>query len=243
MDILPKVVAATVLLLNIVVGIGVISLVASREGHDHRTDTHISQSEIFKQRLERIYAEHSQKAWDKFATAGTDKGQPSSSPAFLNLLKPIAYFPGLDFTGYTEVDTSEETAIRNWVPFVGPGRQLLYNGMKYKNGSIIVPATDVYVVFSHIKFYTERNNHDDAESDFHHNITRYSALKQDAETVLRNVISENKNSIIDGASLEYSSDVHGLVQLDAGDQLMVKVSGMNPMRHDRDWHYFGVYLT
>ncbi|XP_048258158.1 uncharacterized protein LOC125383613 [Haliotis rufescens] len=115
--------------------------------------------------------------------------------------------------------------------------------MKYENGSFTVPATGVYVVYSHIKFYTERNNHDDAESDFHHNITRYSALKQEAEAVLGNVISENKNSIIDGASLEYSSDVHGLVQLDAGDQLMVKVSGMNPLRHDRDWHYFGVYMT
>ncbi|XP_048258160.1 tumor necrosis factor-like [Haliotis rufescens] len=140
-------------------------------------------------------------------------------------------------------DTLTDTPLRNWVPFVGPGRQLLYNGMKYKNGSITVPATGVYAVYSHIKFYTERNNHDDAESDFHHNITRYSALKQEAEAVLGNVISENKNSIIDGASLEYSSDVHGLVQLDAGDQLMVKVSGMNPLRHDRDWHYFGVYMT
>ncbi|XP_048246543.1 uncharacterized protein LOC124122761 isoform X2 [Haliotis rufescens] len=140
-------------------------------------------------------------------------------------------------------ETLTDTPLRNWVPFVGPERQLLYNGMKCENGSIIVPATGVYAVYSHIKFYTERNNHDDAESDFHHNITRYSALKQEAETVLRNVISENKNSIIDGASLEYSSDVHGLVQLDAGDQLTVKVSGLNPLRHDRDWHFFGVYMT
>ncbi|XP_048246545.1 tumor necrosis factor-like isoform X2 [Haliotis rufescens] len=140
-------------------------------------------------------------------------------------------------------ETLTDTPLRNWVPFVGPERQLLYNGMKCENGSIIVPATGVYVVYSHMKFSTEMNSYDDAESDFHHSITRYSALKQNGEAVLRNVISENKNSIIDGASLEYSSDVHGLVQLDAGDQLMVTASGMNPLRHDRDWHYFGVYMT
>ncbi|XP_046560646.1 tumor necrosis factor-like isoform X3 [Haliotis rubra] len=207
MEIPAKCVAATVLLLNIAVGIGVICLVLSREHHEHRKT-----SEILKQQFSRIYTEHLKKFQATFTNAGT-------------------------------TDTSEDTPIRNWVPFIGPGRQLLYNGMKYENGSIIVPATGVYVVYSHVKFYTERNRQGDSESDFHHNIARYSALKQEEETVLRDVISENKNNIIDGASLEYSSDIHGLVQLDAGDQLMVKVSGMNPLTHDRDWHYVGVYLT
>ncbi|XP_046566378.1 tumor necrosis factor-like [Haliotis rubra] len=233
-----KRVAATVLLLNIAVGIGVICLVVSRQHHEHWKT-----SEILKQQLIRIYTEHLEKTQATFTNAGTNKAKPRTPADLLNLLKPIAYFPGLDLTGYKEADTSEDTPIRNWVPFIGPGRQLLYNGMKYENGSIVVPATGVYVVYSHVKFYTEKNRQGDSESDFHHNIARYSALKQEEETVLRDVISENKNNIIDGASLEYSSDIHGLVQLDAGDQLMLKVSGMKPLTHDRDWHYVGVYLT
>ncbi|XP_071085424.1 tumor necrosis factor-like isoform X2 [Haliotis cracherodii] len=138
--------------------------------------------------------------------------------------------------------TGNETPIRIWVPFVGPGRRLLYNGMRYENGSIIIPATGVYVVYSHVKFYTERNRRGDTETDFHHSIMRYNALEQTSTTALADAVSENKNDIIDGASLEYSSDIHGLLQLNAGDQLVVKVSRINPLRHDRDWHYFGVYM-
>ncbi|XP_046345194.2 uncharacterized protein LOC124125860 [Haliotis rufescens] len=230
-----KVGFAFIFILNIAVGIAVVCQMVSRQTKKQ------SQGQLTKEQIDNIYMEHvTTIAMPSLTRTNVEK--PTISAEFLNLLKPIAYFPGLDFS-HTDDKTLTDTPLRNWVPFVGPERQLLYNGMKYENGSITVPATGVYAVYSHIKFYTERNNHDDAESDFHHSITRYSALKQNGEAVLRNVISENKNSIIDGASLEYSSDVHGLVQLDAGDQLLVKVSGMNPLRHDRDWHYFGVYMT
>ncbi|XP_046345282.2 tumor necrosis factor-like [Haliotis rufescens] len=232
------VVCASLLLLNIAVGITVICLVVSR-----KHDTQISNTENLKQEISKIYEGL------KITNGHDDDGdheqkgarQPSSSAAFLNLLKPVAHFPGLEFRGLNGT-TRNDTPIRTWVPFVGPGRRLLYNGMRYENGSIIIPATGVYAVYSHVKFYTERNRRGDNETDFHHSIMRYNALKHTNKTALADAVSENKNDIIDGASLEYSSDIDGLLQLNAGDQLVVKVSKIKPLRHDRDWHYFGVYM-
>ncbi|XP_071085460.1 tumor necrosis factor-like [Haliotis cracherodii] len=232
-------VCASLLLLNIAVGIAVICLVVSR---NH--DTQISNTENLKQDISKIYEEGL-----KITNGHNDDGdheqkdarQPSSAAAFLNLLKPVAHFHGLERRGLSGT-TGNDTPIRTWVPFVGPGRRLLYNGMRYENGSIIIPATGVYAVYSHVKFYTEGNRRGHNETDFHHSIMRYNALKQTSKTALADAVSENKNDIIDGASLEYSSDIHELLQLNAGDQLVVKVSRINPLRHDRDWHYFGVYM-
>ncbi|XP_071085423.1 tumor necrosis factor-like isoform X1 [Haliotis cracherodii] len=233
-----KGVCSSLLVLNIAVGIAVICRVVSSI-----RDTGMSNTGSLKQEISKMYEERVQLMNNNDYDDHKRKGakQPSSSVAFLNLLKPVAYFPGLEFRGHIGT-TGNETPIRIWVPFVGPGRRLLYNGMRYENGSIIIPATGVYVVYSHVKFYTERNRRGDTETDFHHSIMRYNALEQTSTTALADAVSENKNDIIDGASLEYSSDIHGLLQLNAGDQLVVKVSRINPLRHDRDWHYFGVYM-
>ncbi|XP_046566264.1 uncharacterized protein LOC124274928 isoform X2 [Haliotis rubra] len=228
---------ASLLLLNIAVGITVICRVVS-----NNQDTQVTNNRLM-QEINRIYDEQLEKMNDDDNGDSKRKGgrKPTMSPAFLNLLKPIAYFTGLDFDRY--IENQHDTAIRNWVPFVGPGgRQLKYNGMQYEHGSIIVPATGVYAVYSHVKFYTEKNRRGDTEIEFHHSIMRYNALKQTSKPALADTMSENKNDVIDGGSLEYSSNIHGLLQLNAGDQLLVKVSHLKPLQHDRDWHYFGAYM-
>ncbi|XP_071084739.1 tumor necrosis factor-like [Haliotis cracherodii] len=237
MERIGKVGCASLLLLNIAVGIAVICSVASS-----KHGTQISNTEGLKQQISKIYEDRLKIIIDNDNGTHERKGArpPNMSVAFLNLLKPIAYLTGLDFLGH--IENVNETSIKIWVPFVGPGRQLLYNGMWYENGSFIIPATGVYVVYSHVKFYTEKNHRGDTETDFQHSIMRYNTLKQTSTTALADAVSENKNDIIDGASLEYSSDIHGLLQLNAGDQLVVKVSRINPLRHDKDWHYFGVYM-
>ncbi|XP_067668951.1 tumor necrosis factor-like isoform X2 [Haliotis asinina] len=220
------------LVLNIAVGITVICCVVSNNQNIMAPNTN-----KLKQEIGMIYDEQLKKINDD----DTGGSQSKISPTFWNLLTPIAYFPGLDFDGH--IENQNDTAIRNWAPFVGPGgRQLKYNGMEYENGSIIVPATGVYVVYSHVKFYTEKNHRDDTEIDFHHSVMRYDAVKQTSQPALADTMSENKNDVIDGGSLEYSSNIHGLLQLNAGDQLVVALSQLKPLQHDRDWHYFGVYM-
>ncbi|XP_071085704.1 uncharacterized protein [Haliotis cracherodii] len=238
METIVKVVCAVILLMNIAVAIAVIFFVASST-HDTKT----SNTEGLKQEISKIYKDRLAILSDNDNDTRKlkDSRRPSTSAAFLNLLKPVAFLTGLDFSGHTGTK-DYDTPIKTWVPFVGPGRQLLYNGMTYENGSITIPATGVYVVYSHVKFYTERNRRGDKETDFQHSIMRYNALEQTRKTALADTVSENKNDIIEGASLEYSSDIHGLLQLNAGDQLLVKVSKMEPLMHDRDWHYFGAYL-
>ncbi|XP_046566371.1 uncharacterized protein LOC124274994 [Haliotis rubra] len=245
MEIPAKCVAATVLLLHIAVGIGVISLVVSKEHHEHRKT-----SEILKQQFSRIYTEHLEKSQATFTNAGTNKTQPRTPADLLNLLKPIAYFPGLDLTGYKEADTSVDTPIRNWVPFIGPGRQLLYNGMKYENGSIVVPATGLTkVVLVSI--------HDKScyllliLGIFFKAVCMYVCMY--VYTIEPRCFSYTENDSNDTRCIQERtykyklgakiSGMNLLMQMDVGDQLMVKVSRMNPLRHDRDWQYFGVHFT
>ncbi|XP_046559522.1 uncharacterized protein LOC124268573 [Haliotis rubra] len=62
---------------------------------------------------------------------------------------------GLDFDTRTAVQPGSLSAMRNWANPDGSDRKLLYNGMRYKNGSITVPAPGVYHITSHAKFYIE----------------------------------------------------------------------------------------
>ncbi|XP_067659708.1 uncharacterized protein [Haliotis asinina] len=232
-----KVVVGVVLTLNIAVGIVVICLVVTTQQESFPSATLRSTADKLKEHLEETYA-HIQQT----PLRHSPSPQVISTQEHWNILKPIAFFTGLDFDN-NNADNPSSTAVRNWMPFLGPGgRQYLYNGMTYENGSIVVPTGGVYVVYDHMKFYTEKNRRSDPEIDFHHSITRYNAASQQLETVSRNTVTENKNDIIDGSSLEYSSDIHVLVRLNAGDQLIVNVSHSEKLKSDRDWHYFGAYI-
>ncbi|XP_046559533.1 uncharacterized protein LOC124268579 isoform X2 [Haliotis rubra] len=92
----------------------------------------------------------------------------------LNLLKPISHFSGLDFDKETADRGKNLTTLRNWANPDGSDRKLLYNGMRYENGSITVPAAGVYHITSHVKFYIEDNRKDDKPS--RHSSTRLSAI-------------------------------------------------------------------
>ncbi|XP_046559534.1 uncharacterized protein LOC124268580 [Haliotis rubra] len=116
--------------------------------------------------------------------------------------------------------------------------------MSYENGSITVPAAGVYHITSHVKFYIEDNRKDDKSlQTFRHQVVRYSASSQTQVVLFENAVTECKEGINDGAHLEYPSDAGGLALLDAGDQVMVKVSHLQTLKHDRDWHYFNVHIV
>nr|ADP24261.1 tumor necrosis factor alpha [Haliotis diversicolor] len=237
-------VCASLLLLNIAVGIMVIYSVVSNNQAIQSTSTN-----KLIQEIKMIYDEQLTKLTDdgtgdskRKAILQEVRKQPDMKPAILNLLKPVAYLTGLDFDG--RIESENDTFVRNWVPFVAHGgRQLMSNGMRYDHGSIIVPTPGVYAVESHVKFYTENNRRRETEIDFHHSIMRYNAIKQTSQPALADIMSENKNDVIEGGCLEYSSNIHGLLELNAGDQLIVKVSHLKPLQHDRDWHYFGLYMV
>ncbi|XP_067654378.1 tumor necrosis factor-like [Haliotis asinina] len=163
---------------------------------------------------------------------------------FLNLLKPVAHFSGLDLDlaiGDAEMNL---TILRNWANPDGSDRKLLYNGMSYEHGSIIVPAAGLYHITSHVKFYTEDNRKDDKLlQTFQHQVVRYSASSQTQVVLFENAVTECKEGIHDGAHLEYPSDAGGLARLDAGDNIIVKVSHLHLLKHDRDWHFVDMYLV
>ncbi|XP_048242538.1 tumor necrosis factor-like isoform X2 [Haliotis rufescens] len=162
---------------------------------------------------------------------------------FLNLLKPVAHFSGLDFDEGTQGERGNLSVTRNWANPDGSDRKLLYNGMSYENGSITVPAAGVYHITSHVKFYVEDNKRDKKPlQTFQHQVVRYSASSQTQVVLFENAVTECKEGINDGAHLEYPSDAGGLAQLDAGDQVMVKVSHLHLLKHDRDWHSFDICL-
>ncbi|XP_067656041.1 uncharacterized protein [Haliotis asinina] len=161
---------------------------------------------------------------------------------FLNLLKPVAHFSGLDFDRGSM--GKNLTMLRNWANPDGSDRKLLYNGMSYEHGSIIVPAAGVYHITSHVKFYTEDNRKDEKPlQTFQHQVVRYSASSQTQVLLFENAVTECKEGIHDGAHLEYPSDAGGLARLDAGDNIIVKVSHLHLLKHDRDWHFVDMYLV
>ncbi|XP_046559524.1 tumor necrosis factor-like isoform X2 [Haliotis rubra] len=165
---------------------------------------------------------------------------------FLNLLKPVVHFSGLDLDqAMGNADREKNlTTLRNWANPDGSDRKLLYNGMSYENGSITVPAAGVYHITSHVKFYIEDNRKDDKPlQTFRHQVVRYSASSQTQVVLFENAVTECKEGINDGAHLEYPSDAGGLAQLDAGDNIIVKVSHLHPLKHDRDWHLVDMYLV
>ncbi|XP_046559536.1 uncharacterized protein LOC124268585 [Haliotis rubra] len=101
--------------------------------------------------------------------------------------------------------------------------------MRYENGSITVPAPGVYHITSHVKFYIEDNRKDDKPlQTFRHQVVRYSASSQTHVVLFENAVTECKEGINDGAHLEYPSDAGGLAQLDAGDNIIVKLSHLHP---------------
>ncbi|XP_048242460.1 uncharacterized protein LOC124126655 [Haliotis rufescens] len=158
-----------------------------------------------------------------------DKEQSQESDAdaspdlqFLSRLKPVSHFSGLDFDIRTSGQDGLLTAVR----------------------SITVPAAGVYHITSHVKFYVEDNRKDDKSlQTFQHQVVRYSASSQTQVVLFENAVTECKEGINDGAHLEYPSDAGGLAQLDAGDNVIVRVSHLQTLKHDRDWHYVDIHIV
>ncbi|XP_048242579.1 uncharacterized protein LOC124126656 [Haliotis rufescens] len=233
-----KVVISGIILFNTFV-LGIIAVVAivnsatsSRTQQDHTA---------LNEALDKAYKEVELMNQEQLQESDADA---SPDLQFLNLLKPVSHFSGLDFDMRTSGRDGLLTAVRNWANPDGSDRKLLYNGMSYENGSITVPAAGVYHITSHVKFYVEDNRKDDKPfQTFQHQVVSYSSSGRRQVVLFENAVTECKEGINDGAHLEYPSDAGGLAQLDAGDQVMVKLSNIHPLKHDRDWHYFDIHLV
>ncbi|XP_071099673.1 uncharacterized protein [Haliotis cracherodii] len=234
-----KVCACFLLLLNLVFGIAVITVFSSKSPHTRQRSTD------WEKVLEEVYLDTVDVSRQRIPEHADRDEHDDSDPdlQLLNLLKPVSHFSGLDFNIETADRKRNLTTLRNWANPDGSDRKLLYNGMSYENGSITVPAAGVYHITSHVKFYVEDNRKDDKPlQTFQHQVVRYSASGQTQVVLFENAVTECKEGINDGAHLEYPSDASGLAQLDAGDQVMVKVSHLQTLKHDRDWHSFDVVL-
>ncbi|XP_046566232.1 uncharacterized protein LOC124274908 [Haliotis rubra] len=160
----------------------------------------------------------------------------NTSSQMANLLKPKAFYTGLNNTGLEKEDVRRVTPARGWAAqtMVEPERQVLFNGMQNDHGSISVPAAGVYMVYSHVTFHT------DDESDFLHHITRYNAEKQEEDTPFQDIVSRNRHNLT-ARGLVLASDIHGILELNAGDQLRVDISRVTQSGYEKDWYYFGLY--
>ncbi|XP_048246537.1 uncharacterized protein LOC124122759 [Haliotis rufescens] len=245
METLEKMFFASISILNIAVGIAVICQMAPRLA-DQQPHLHPSTStQNMKEAIDKAYTECLRKLPDRNTKKSNDVGREYIPPHLYSLLKPDAFYSGLNITDLGKEHPYKLTPARGWAAqtMVGQERQVLYNGMQYENGSIIVPAAGVYVVYSHVTFNTEAYRHDDKETDFYHLIVRYNAEKQEENIALKNVVIENSYGmrLIDGDGL-LSSDIRGILELNAGDQLRVDLSGVSKLSSVTDWFYFGVYM-
>ncbi|XP_071099216.1 uncharacterized protein [Haliotis cracherodii] len=219
-------------ILNILTGVVVAVLVTRRT-----SSSNLESQKEWKSLLDEVYESMLMNGVSTTHTEhdNEDNGDVHPDLQFLNLLKPVVHFSGLDFDVVTT---------GHWANPDGSDRKLLYNGMSYENGSITVPAAGVYHITSHVKFNVEDNRKDDKPlQTFQHQVVRYSASSQTHIVLFENAVTECKDGINDGAHLEYPSDAGGLAQLDAGDHVMVKVSNLQTLKHDRDWHYVDIHIV
>ncbi|XP_071099215.1 tumor necrosis factor-like [Haliotis cracherodii] len=232
-------------ILNILTGVVVAALVTHRTLSSNLESQNLTGSE-WKSLLDEVYESMLMNGVSTTHTEHDDGDNGDDHPdlQFLNLLKPVAHFSGLKFDIVTTGHWTQLKTLRNWANPDGSYRKLLYNGMSYENGSITVPAAGVYHITSHVKFYVEDNRKDDKPlQTFQHQVVRYSASSQTQVVLFENAVTECKDGINDGAHMEYPSDADGLAQLDAGDQVMVKVSHLQTLKHDRDWHYVDIHIV
>ncbi|XP_071086029.1 lymphotoxin-alpha-like [Haliotis cracherodii] len=245
METLLKIGVASIFILNIAAGIAVICQMVSRLADQQPHIQLSSSSQNMKEDIDKAYTECQRKLPDRNTKKNNDVGREHIASHLYSQLKPVAFYSGLNITDLGKEHPYKLTPARGWAAqtMVGPERQVLYNGMQYENGSIIVPAAGVYVVYSHVTFNTEAYRHDDKETDFYHLIVHYNAETQEENIALKNVVNENSYGMrfIDGDGL-LSSDIHGILELNAGDQLRVDLSGVSKLSSVTDWFYFGVYM-
>ncbi|XP_071099680.1 uncharacterized protein [Haliotis cracherodii] len=219
-------------ILNILTGVVVAVLVTRRT-----SSSNLESQKEWKSLLDEVYESMLMNGVSTTHTEHDDGDNGDGHPdlQFLNLLKPVAHISGLDF----DIVTTGHSANPD-----GSDRKLLYNGMSYENGSITVPAAGVCHITSHVKFYVEDNRKDDKPlQTFQQQVVRYSASSKTQIVLFENAVTECKDGINDGAHMEYPSDASGLAQLDAGDNVIVRVSHFDLLQHDRDWHFADMYLV
>ncbi|XP_067659782.1 uncharacterized protein [Haliotis asinina] len=217
-----KAAVVCILIFNIAVGIAAVCLMLT--------------SQNFKTTLDQVYREALANGHGKTKDKTNDVGPMNISLQMVNLLKPIAFLTGLDDTGLVDDGHYRVTPVRGWAAqtMVGSERQVLYNGMQNDHGSISVPAAGVYMVYSHVIFQINE------DCDVLHRITRYNAGKQEENIVFLDVVSGNRHDVEQGV-LVSASVIRGILQLNAGDQLRVDISGVLQSDYEKDWSYFGLY--
>ncbi|XP_046346107.1 uncharacterized protein LOC124126653 [Haliotis rufescens] len=231
-------------ILNIFTGV-VVAVLATHRTSSSNFESQTLTGSRWKSLLDEVYESM---LMNDVSTTGTELdeegiGDVHPDLQLLNMLKPVTHFSGLDFDIVVTGHGCQLTTLRNWANPDGSDRKLLYNGMSYENGSITVPAAGEYHITSHVKYHVEDNRKDDKPlQTFQQQVVRYSASSQTQIVLFENAVTECKEGINDGAHLEYPNDAGGLAQLDAGDQVMVKVSHLHLLKHDRDWHSFDIYL-
>ncbi|KAH3814533.1 hypothetical protein DPMN_143035 [Dreissena polymorpha] len=168
-------------------------------------------------------------------------------------MKPAAKLVGQQSSKHTGTDTTRDNpddmkTVLSWFS----GRDLDYTtgfmryGMRYQNGRLIVPLTGTYNIYSFLSL-TENNDSPEVRNGngnanntlVKHAMYKYNVkLAHDVElasSVQTHRLSTNRNFNA------FSSQISTLVQLEAGDEISVKISNIALMSYPGD-NFFGVHM-
>ncbi|XP_060597843.1 tumor necrosis factor ligand superfamily member 15-like isoform X6 [Ruditapes philippinarum] len=146
----------------------------------------------------------------------------------------------------TDIKVAEMAPIRDWMYDKDPlsTSSFLRNGVRYRNGRLVVPVDGTYFLYSLIDFFepcdhsTGKPSIEDLKKPIKHALFKFNIDTAESE-ITSNIqphhISKNKfyNS--------YSSYVSTIVSLKAGDEISVKVSNITYLQYTKD-NSFGLYL-
>ncbi|XP_053388882.1 tumor necrosis factor ligand superfamily member 15-like isoform X2 [Mercenaria mercenaria] len=164
-------------------------------------------------------------------------------------MKPAAKLTGTKQTGTLNKNDieSDMTTVREW----RHGKELYEtsgldgNGIRYRNGRLVVPVDGTYFVHSFFELLepcdpsTGRPNVKDPTKPIKHGVFKFNIFDKEEIEVVSNVqphaVSQSNHFNL------YNSYVSSLVELKAGDELSVKISNITYLKYTPD-NYFGVHL-
>ncbi|XP_046560647.1 uncharacterized protein LOC124269654 [Haliotis rubra] len=122
-----KAVLVSTLILNVTVGIVVACLLVTRLNNEQQVNEGSVSSQNFKKTIDQIYTELLATVHGKPEDKTNDVGAMNTSSQMANLLKPIAFYTGLNNTGLMKEDHLRVTPARGWAAktMVAPERQVL----------------------------------------------------------------------------------------------------------------------
>ncbi|KAL4220494.1 tumor necrosis factor (ligand) superfamily [Mactra antiquata] len=145
---------------------------------------------------------------------------------------------------YTDNYGTEMVAITNWLSEdeFHSKDSFLRNGIRYRNGRLVIPITGTYFIYAFINLRLPRKNntrHLDDTISTKLGIFRFNMLGIEEELIRK---SQNVKRNNDNANLYYfNSYMNSVVDLKSGDEIYIKINDQRFLSNSK-FDYFGVHM-